>query len=100
MSVTTMPFLHLGVRFEDSGAPNRSAIEEVLNKAKDWFRYTPNCWIIYTAKDADTWHRRIRDIPGMKDHTSFLICEILLSQKDKRAGWLPESVWEWINKDR
>jgi hypothetical protein len=43
-------FLHLGIRNEGSDAPDRSAIETVLNKAKDWYRYAPNCWIIYTIK--------------------------------------------------
>jgi hypothetical protein len=95
-----MPFLHLGVRYEDSDAPNTKAIEEVLNKAKDWYRYAPNCWIIYTGKDAKTWGERLRDVPGMKDHAGFLICEIQVDQKDKRDGWLSQDVWDWIKRDR
>ena len=95
-----MPFLHLGVNFEEHGAPNRGAIDAILNKAKDWLRYSPNCWLIYTGKDVETWQNRLREISVMEDHASFLICEIPLAQKDKRGGWLPESVWEWINKNR
>jgi len=95
-----MRFLHLGVRFEDSSAPNREAIEAVLNKAKDWFRYASNCWIIYTTKDAQTWSDRLRKVPGMEGHTSFLICEMSLGRKEKRAGWLPKEAWDWIDKDR
>lgn len=98
--IDIMPFLHLGVRYEDPEAPKTKAIEEVLNRAKDWYRYAPNCWIIYTGKDAKTWGERLRRIPAMEDHASFLICEMPLEQKDKRDGWLPEAVWKWINKER
>ncbi len=94
-----MPFLHLGVYSEeDPDAPSRAAIERVLNKAKDWFRYAPNCWIIYTARDATWWSDKLRSISGMEEHAGFLIAEILLTPKEKRAGWLKESAWEWINK--
>jgi hypothetical protein len=95
-----MPFLHLGVYPEERHAPDAKAIQAVLDRAKDWFRYAPYCWLIYTTKDAQTWYERLRNIPGMEDHASFLICELPLAQKDKRAGWLPESVWAWINRAR
>jgi len=98
--IVTMPFLHLGVRFEDSDALDRKAIEKVLNKARDWIRYAPNCWLIYTGKDAKTWSQRLREIPGMEDSASFLICEVLVNQKDKRDGWLSDSVWQWIKRSR
>ncbi len=93
-------FLHLGVRFEDSDAPDRKAIEAVLDKARDWFRYAPSCWIIYTSRPADWWCDRLRKIPRMEGHTSFLLCEMPLGEKEKRSGWLPQSAWEWINKER
>jgi len=95
-----MHFLHLGVRFEGSDAPDRKAIEKVLNKARDWVRYAPNCWLIYTGQDAKTWGERLRDIPEMKDSTAFLICETPVNEWGKRDGWLPDSVWEWIKRTR
>jgi hypothetical protein len=94
-----MPFLHLGVRFGDSDTPSRKDIERVLNGAKDWYRYAPNCWLIYTGKDAETWGKRIKAIPGMEEDTSFLLCEISLDS-DKRYGWLADRVWQWIKKSR
>jgi hypothetical protein len=100
IGTNTMPFLHLAIRMEDPDAPNREAIEAVLNRAKDWYRYAPNCWLIYTGRSADTWARRIREIPGIEGHTSFLICETPVNDKTKRAGWLPRSVWDWMKKDR
>jgi hypothetical protein len=92
-----MPFLHLGVRFGDSESPTKKDIERVLNRAKDWFRYAPNCWLIYTHKDAETWGKRLQEIPGMEENTSFLLCELRI---DNRYGWLSDSAWNWIKKDR
>ncbi len=97
---TAMPFLHLGVYREDAEAPKREAIEAVLNKAKDWYRYAPNCWLIYTARSPAYWCEKLREISGMDGHASFLVCELPIDKKDKRAGWLQVSVWEWINKSR
>lgn len=92
-----MPFLHLGVRSENSDAPDVKAIQKVLDRARSWIRYAPNCWLIYTGKDAKTWTDRLRQIPGMDESTSFLICEISLDD-DKYSGWLTDSVWDWINR--
>jgi hypothetical protein len=96
----TMPFLHLSIRLEDPEAPDRKVIQKVLNGAKDWYRYAPNCWLIYTGLDAHTWAEKIRKIPGIEEHTSFLICETPVNDRTTRAGWLPRSVWNWINQKR
>lgn len=91
-------FLHLGINFKGI-QPTSSMIDEVetiLNKAKDWFRYAPNCWLIYTGRDPKTWHERLKQIPWMPDQ-SYLICEVDISNK---SGWLARSAWDWINKDR
>jgi hypothetical protein len=95
-----MPFLHLGVIFEDSEAPKSKDIEKVLNRAKDWLRYAPNCWLIYSAKGAKVWGKRIREIDGMEEHARFLICEMPVDMKDKRDGWLSKSVWDWIKRNQ
>ena len=90
-------FLHLAVRFEDSQAPDRDAIEAVLNRAKDWYRYTPDCWLIFTSKNAEDWYERLEKIPGIKTHASFFICELNLKN---RAGWVKREVWDWIARNR
>lgn len=92
-----MPYLHLAVRYEDSEAPRAKAIQEVLDKAKGWYRYAPNCWVIYTKLEATEWARRIRGIPGMEDHAAFFICELDTSN---RSGWLTEDFWNWLDKER
>jgi hypothetical protein len=94
-----MPFLHLAVTRQDSEAPDNKAIERVLDKAKDWYRYAPNCWLIYTGRDAAWWYQKLSEIPAMEsDATTFLIGEMLIDQKNKRAGWLKTSTWHWIRK--
>jgi hypothetical protein len=95
--IDNVPFLHLGVQFESSQAPNAKAIESLLNKAKDWYRYAPNCWIIYTGSNADTWSKRLRAIPGMENHSSFFICELNFSD---RSGWMQQGFWDWVGKHR
>lgn len=94
-----MPFLHLGVNFRGSDTPTKGDIEGVLDKAKSWYRYAPNCWLIYTKLSAEKWGERLLEIPGMKDNTTFFLCEIELSP-DKRYGWLAETAWKWIKRDR
>ena len=88
-------FLHLGISSEITPA-DKSSIERRLNKARDWFRYAPNCWIVYTAQPAKVWYERLKELPEMKEKR-FFICEINL---ENRAGWLPTSAWEWLKKDR
>ena len=71
-------------------------IQGELDKATDWIRYAPNCWILYTMRDANSWYTRLCGIPSMKNHM-FFICELNMLN---RGGWLPKSVWEWIKKSR
>jgi hypothetical protein len=92
-------FLHLGVSFKSGGAtPERlNEVEGVLNKATDWLRYARGCWLIYTGKEPNVWHNRLKNqVSWIKDQ-SYLICEVDL---ENRAGWLPETAWDWIKKDR
>ena len=89
-------FLHLGINFSVGTSLDKAAIETKLNKAKDWLRYAPNCWIIYTGQPANIWYKRLKELPELEDKT-FFVCEINL---DNRAGWLQKSAWEWLKKQR
>jgi hypothetical protein len=92
-------FLHLGIRFESgSRAPDREAVDGILNKAKDWYRYAPNCWLIYTSRDATYWAEKLSSgVTGLKDRASFFICELNLEDRD---GWVDKKFWDWIDKQR
>jgi hypothetical protein len=67
----------------------------VFPTAKDWMRYSPNCWIVYTYVDANDWYARIKPHVAERDH--FLICELNIQN---RQGWMDKWVWEWFNKPR
>lgn len=86
-------YLHVAFSFRTE---NKSlALEPVFNKAIDWIRYTPTNWLLWTNRDAADWYRRVKPILDDGDHV--FIAEVDL---DQRAGWLPKSVWNWINEDR
>lgn len=91
-------FLHVGVSFTERASSPEAIrdIEEVLNRASDWYRYAPNCWIVRTKQTAKTWHERLKSIPWMTDQR-YLIVEINV---DERAGWLMKDTWEWLKKNR
>src|SRR5271155_3682194 len=91
-------FLHLGVNFIERNSSSEAIgkIEAVLNRASDWYRYAPNCWIVRTKQTAKTWHERLKSIPWMADQR-YLIVEI---NTEERAGWLLKDTWEWLKKDR
>jgi hypothetical protein len=68
-------------------------IEKKFNLARDWFRFNPTSWVIYTNKDADTWASRLKEFvqPGGK----LFICKLDVSD---RQGWLPKAFWDWLRK--
>jgi len=67
----------------------------VLDKAKDWVRYSPNSYILYTTTSVQTWYTRLRRILDEKEN--IFVVELNI---ENRQGWLPKSVWEWLRKDR
>jgi hypothetical protein len=90
----TEAFLHVGFNFKERSAPTK-AIEKVLDKALDWVRYAPNCYIVYTSRDVEHWYGRLRDVIDQDDNIFIVELDI-----KNRQGWLPKSVWEWIRKPR
>jgi hypothetical protein len=92
-----MPFLHLAIWPKGEDAPDHKAVQAVLNKARDWYRYAPNCWVIYTGRDAEWWYEKLSNIPGMKGDASFFIAELKI---DNRAGWVSPRMWRWLEQDR
>ncbi len=86
-------FLHVG--FDWGNAPKLKQLEEIFNRASDWLRYAPNCWILWTGRSPNQWARRIRPLLDPGDH--FFICKLDI---DERQGWLPRWVWDWLRQDR
>jgi hypothetical protein len=95
-------FLHIGFNFMERPI-TPAELAPVFNKAIDWVRYAPNCWVVYTASEPVIWYQRLR--PAVSDKDTFFICEIVW-HKDEIAvpngiscsGYLPAYVWEWISR--
>jgi hypothetical protein len=87
-------FLHISFNFADKDA-KINTLKPVFNKATDWFRYAPNCWLVWTGRSAEKWYELLR--PHISDKDSMLIVRLDISE---RQGWLSESAWEWLNEER
>ena len=86
-------FLSLTFDFEGEKPP-LPAIEESLNKALDWVRYAPNCWLLYTSRDEQVWAERMRKMVG--EEASILVVKV---DMEHRAGYMEKFIWEWIQKN-
>ena len=47
-------------RFGWKGPVKMKELEPVFNKALDWMRYAPNCWILWTTTPAEDWVGRLK----------------------------------------
>jgi hypothetical protein len=84
-------FLHVGFRFRVE--PDRVELEERLDKALSWYRYAPNCYVVYTTNSADVWYRRLRR--HIREGDSMLICEL---NTRNHQGWMSKNFWEWLEQ--
>lgn len=78
--------------------PKNRPLEEIdiysaLDKALDWLKISPSCWLIFTSSDSEVWFDRIRKVTE-KWGDNFLIMEL---NPHNKQGWLKSSVWDWIN---
>jgi len=87
-------FLHVAFKFSD-GVPKINELRPVFEKATDYFRYAPNCWIIWTGLSAERWYERLR--PHITDEDSLFIVKMDISE---RQGWLSKSMWDWLDEER
>lgn len=86
-------FLHVGFNFQRP--PLVDELVPTFDQAEDWFRYAPNCWIVWTDEASRVWFDRLR--PFLEEGENLLVCELDITN---RQGWLPRAGWEWIKKDR
>ncbi len=86
-------FLHVAFRF--GGKRKTTELEPIFDKAFDWLRYTPTCWIVWTSRSPGQWYQRLKPHLGSDDYV--LVVRI---DPEQRAGFLPAWAWKWIRKDR
>ena len=87
-------FLHVGFNFADRQI-SEDKLKILFDTAIDWVRYAPNCWILWTTSDVDTWYKYIK--ANIDERDNVFICELEITN---RQGWLPKSIWDWIKKER
>jgi hypothetical protein len=89
-------FLHIGIFYRDRPIEFESLLPE-FNKAIDWIRYAPNCWIVLTSSEPDVWFRRLKTV--LHDNDNFYICSLdVANGVPVGSGFLPESLWDWFRK--
>jgi hypothetical protein len=93
MSQAQKRWIHVSFSWPTGG--DEKQFEAVFNKAKDWLKYSRNCWLLYTALRVDTWSERVRAIPGM-DKQNIFVHEIDPLQAN---GYLPDWMWEKLYSD-
>jgi len=87
-------FLLFTFQFADND-PKIEQLQPIFDKASDWMRLMPYCWLVWTSTSMETWYGRVRKI--IKDEDEVFIAPV--DAKDAQ-GWISKSVWDWIGKAR
>jgi hypothetical protein len=89
-------FLHIAINFSRSES-SVDDIQPVLNKAVDWVRYAPNCWVVLTTSDLIVWYQRLKGV--LHDNDTFFVTELaILDSQVSCTGFLPAFIWQWFAK--
>jgi len=89
-----VPHSMLHVTFTFHAPVNVDDLAGLFNSATDWYRYAPNCWLLWTHANAETWYNHLK--PHLADPDYLLI--IQLNPQVIMRGWLPKGAWEWMGK--
>lgn len=87
-------FLHIGINFKSG-----TKVDELVpafNKALDWLRYSPNCWVVWTTSSPEQWYARLK--PHLSEEDQMFIAALDLNKG--YYGWLTKDMWDWFTKDR
>lgn len=81
----------LSVTFDFKHAPDEVELNAILDRAKDWVKFAPESWLLWTTSTPDRWNTRLKKVARTGDR--FVIFEVDISQ---RSGVMPRSFWEFI----
>ena len=70
-------------------------VEETMNKAVDWYRYSDYCWVVKTTSSLSVWQTRLK--PLVESDGTLLILKIDPAQ---RQGWIAKSFWTWLRESQ
>jgi hypothetical protein len=86
-------FYHIYIR------PNlwtpQEEVEKVMSLAIDWFRYTPDVYVVYSTASIDQWYGRLELL--VKPWGFIFVCRLDVT---KANGWMSKEFWEWLDKYR
>ena len=86
-------FLHISFNFQGK-EPNDRLINAVKG-ALDWYRYSPNCWVIWTRRTPGEWNTILRKY--IEADMYYFVCELYI---ENRQGWMPRGFWDWLKEER
>jgi hypothetical protein len=86
-------YLHISFNFR-SGPVKTVEMEPAFNHATDWYRYAPNCWLVWTSGTTVSWYNFLKPNLGASDY--LFVTEV----GGQYAGWLPQGAWEWLQRAR
>lgn len=84
--------LHVAFNFI-SGQVKADELIPQFNHATDWYRYAPNCWLMWTTGTPEKWFKFLRPHIDAKD--TMLIVEV---KPDQHFGVLQQGAWDWLKK--
>lgn len=73
-----------------SGPPKIKELEPFFNQATEWYRYAPNCWLVWTTGTPHTWYPYLK--AQIADNDYLLIVEV----NGMYRGWLPQGAVDWL----
>lgn len=85
--------MHVGLSFV--GHPKIQELLPTFDLAWDWIRYSDTNWLVWTNSSEDKWQGRILPHLSPGDHVLIVRIDPLAAR-----GWLPRSVWEWLNREK
>ena len=86
-------FYHIYIKPKEG--VTKEKVEEKMNLAVDWYRYTNTDYIVYSTSDVNKWQGRLLELVN-PDGLMF-ICELNIKIYN---GWMTKDFWEWIQKKR
>lgn len=67
-------------------------IEQILNGAKDWLRFSVDSYFIKTELGNEEWYRRIRAVLHPED-----LVLVVDTVEGMRTGWVSQMAVAWFN---
>ena len=89
----TPRFLHIAFNWRHR--IKTKELEPVFDKALDWIRYAPNCWIVWSNSSVETWYKRFEKY--LHEDDTVLICKL---DPNEKFGIAPEWIWDWLDEKR